>query len=217
MFITHLHSDHITDLNDLVTGHWFFGRGDALRIWGPPGIREVVDGILKMLAADVRYRMEHHDNLNAKPNLVVTEVSGGAAIDLPGMSVFVGDTDHRPVAPTVAYRFGDGERSVVVAGDTVPCEGLDELCSGADALVQTVLRFDILQRNPRARTADIQQYHSSVEQAAQTAAKAGLSRLIMTHYVPPIVPGEESEWVSLAAEHFDGAITVGDDLTAVTI
>ena len=46
LLITHLHSDHITDLNDVVTTHWVMSPfRQPLRIWGPPGIRETVDGV----------------------------------------------------------------------------------------------------------------------------------------------------------------------------
>ena len=52
---------------------------------------------------------------------------------------------HAPVRPTVGYRIDDGETSVVLAGDTVPCAGLDELCTGADVLVHTVIRRDLIE------------------------------------------------------------------------
>jgi ribonuclease Z len=56
-----------------------------------------------------------------------------------------------------------------------------------------------------------------IEQAAQTATKAGVKTLILTHYVPGIGPGQEDEWRAIAAAHFSGDIVLGDDLTSVTI
>jgi len=35
------------------------------------------------------------------------------------------------VAPTIGFRIGYQGASVVLAGDTVPCAGLDELAAGA--------------------------------------------------------------------------------------
>ncbi|MCL4292821.1 MAG: MBL fold metallo-hydrolase, partial [Acidimicrobiia bacterium] len=48
VLVTHLHSDHLTDLNDLITTRWVmsFGPPSPLRVAGPPGIRGVVDGLL---------------------------------------------------------------------------------------------------------------------------------------------------------------------------
>ena len=75
------------------------------------------------------------------------------------------------------------QRSSVV---TVPCAGLDELCNGADAYVQTVIREDLVRKVPNTRFQDIVDYHSTVEDAARTAARAGVRTLVLTHYVPPM-------------------------------
>jgi ribonuclease Z len=98
----------------------------------------------------------------------------------------------------------------------VPCEGLDALCAGADLYVQTVIREDLVRAIPSPRLQDILDYHSTVEQAAQTAARAGVRTLVLTHYVPPLTPGDEDAWRALAAAHFDGEIVLGDDLTTAS-
>jgi ribonuclease Z len=64
---------------------------------------------------------------------------------------------------------------------------------------------------------DILDYHSSVEQAAATAARAGVQTLVLTHYVPPLVPGQEDQWRAQAAGEFGGRIELGDDLLAVSV
>jgi ribonuclease Z len=105
----------------------------------------------------------------------------------------------------------------VIAGDTVPCDGLDRLCAGADVYVQTVIRADLVRQVPSARFQDVVDYHSTVEQAAQTATRAGVSTLVLTHYVPPIQPGQEDEWRARATQHFAGEVVLGADLTSVEL
>jgi ribonuclease Z len=218
VLLTHLHSDHITDLNDVITTRWVLSFAPSpLRIIGPPGTRQVVDGILASLRLDVGYRVGHHEDLTWEPPVDVQEVSDGLVLDEGGVRVTVGPTDHRPVAPTNGYRVEHDGRSVVLAGDTVPCAGLDELCAGADAVVHTVIRDDLIQNVGLQRLRDVCDYHSSVADAARTAARAGVGTLILTHYVPGLVPGEEGVWRAMAAEHFAGAIELGDDLHTVTI
>ena len=56
-----------------------------------------------------------------------------------------------------------------------------------------------------------------MQQAAQTAASAGVGTLVLTHYVPALQPVQEDEWRALAAAHFAGPIVLGDDLTFVEI
>ncbi len=106
---------------------------------------------------------------------------------------------------------------MVLAGDTVPCESLDTLSAGAGALVHTVIRKDLVEQMPLQRIRDILDYHSSVEEAAATAARAGVGILVLTHYVPGIAPGQEDEWRALAATAFDRQIELGDDLHRVEV
>ena len=88
-----------------------------------------------MLGPDIGYRIDHHEDITEGPELVVTEVSAGDVVfDDGGVTVRVGATDHWPVEPTVGYRIEHDGKAVVIAGDTVPCDGLDRLCAGADAL-----------------------------------------------------------------------------------
>lgn len=218
VLVTHLHSDHITDLNDVITTHWVLSMQPAtLRLYGPPGLRGVVDAILESLRPDIGYRLAHHDDLTWEPMVDVTEIDAGATFEVGAATVTVGATNHFPVEPAIGFRIEQGDASVVIAGDSVPCPGLDTLCAGADAYVQTVIRDDLVKLIPFPRIQDILDYHSSVEQAATTAAKAGVGTLVLTHYVPAPPPGGLDEWVAQAAALFDGAIVVGDDLTSVTV
>jgi len=219
VLITHLHSDHITDLNDVITTRWVMTfEPTPLTIVGPVGTRAVVDHIMASLEPDVAYRIAHHDDLEAPPQVEVIEVADGP-VDLPGVAtISCAPTDHKPVEPSVGFRFDHDGLAVVVAGDTVPCTGLDELCDGADALVHTAIRKDIIANLPMQRIKDTLDYHSSPEEAAQTAARSGVGTLVLTHYVPPIpTGGAGDDWKALAAEHFDGVVELGDDLHRVEI
>ena len=139
----------------------------------------------------------------------------GVALDLEGLRVVAAPTNHAPVHPTVGYRVEAEDRVVAIAGDTIPCEGLDALCAGADVYVQTVIRADIVQQMPIKRFTDILDYHSSVEDAARTAARHGVRTLVLTHPVPAPPIGQGQEWVDLAAAHFDGEIVLAEDMTRI--
>jgi ribonuclease Z len=217
VFLTHLHSDHVTDLNDLVTSRWALSpTPNPLKVVGPVGTQRFVDRTLDMLADDIGYRLAHHDDLTEGPQVQVTEVTDGVVFDQGGVRVLAEPTDHAPVRPTVGYRVECDGRSVVIAGDTVPCAGLDRLCAGADVYVQTVIRPSIIQMIPSARLQDVIDYHSSVEQAAQTATRNGVATLVLTHPVPPPTPGSEQEWIDEAAAHFGGVVHLGTDLLTIS-
>jgi ribonuclease Z len=221
VLVTHLHSDHITDLIDVITSRWVTTfEPTPLRIVGPTGTSAVVDHLLAALGPDICYRMAHHDDLDEGPVVEVIETDGDSAapVALGGaVTITAAPTDHRPVEPSIAFRFDHDGVAVVAAGDTVPCSGLDRLCQGADALVHTVIRKDVIAGLPIQRMQDTLDYHSSPAEAATTAARAGIGTLVLTHYVPPLVAGAEAEWRGLAAEHFTGRIELGDDLHRIEI
>jgi len=220
LLLTHLHSDHIADLGDVIISRWvttFAPDPAPLPIIGPPGTADVVDATLRAFGSDIGYRIAHHADITGPPRVTVFEHTNGVAWDRDGVLIRVAPTDHRPVEPTIGFRVERAGASVVLAGDTVPCESLDALATGAGALVHTAIRKDLVVGMPQQRIRDICDYHSSVEEAAATAARAGVGILVLTHYVPGIAPGQEDEWRARAATAFDRQIELGDDLLRVEV
>jgi ribonuclease Z len=228
VLLTHLHSDHICDLNDLVTTRWITtptAMASPLTIIGPVGTRRVVEGMLEMLALDEQYRLAHHQDLRTAGGMKieVIELTAGDAHEHGDLVVRAFRTDHRPVEPTLGYRIEHDGRVAALAGDTIPCDELHDMCRDADVYVQTVLRDDLVKQLAQllpgnaGRFTDILDYHSTVEQAGQTAARSGAKHLVLTHYVPAMQPGTEDEWRQMAAAHYAGPITLGPDLTHVEV
>jgi ribonuclease Z len=218
LLLTHLHSDHITDLSDVITTRWVTTFVPTpLPVIGPPGTAAVVEATLAALGPDISYRIGHHADITEPPIIEVHEYTEGSVWESDGVEIRVAPTDHRPVEPTIGFRIEHDGASVVLAGDSVPCASLDTLAAGAGALVHTVIRKDLVQHAPQQRLRDILDYHSSVEEAAATAERAGVGILILTHYVPGIQPGQEDDWRALAAAVFDRQIELGDDLHRVEV
>ncbi|MEI6701441.1 MAG: MBL fold metallo-hydrolase [Actinomycetota bacterium] len=218
ILLTHLHSDHVCDLNDLVTSRWTMTPFEnPLTIIGPVGTKRFVELTLAMLEDDIGYRIAHHDDLTSGPVISVIEVESGIAFDDGTVRILAEPTDHAPVAPTVGYRFEAAGVSAALAGDTVPCEGLDRLVQGADVYVQTVIRRQLVEQVPLQRFLDILDYHSTTETAAQTAAKGGVKQLVFTHLVPQPAPGTEQDWLDDAAAYFDGTVHMAVDLFSLTV
>jgi ribonuclease Z len=145
VLLTHLHSDHVTDLNDIVTMRWAMSfQPNPLTVIGPPGTAALMDATMAMLETDIGYRLAHHDDLTWAPTAEIIESEVGVVFKDGDVTVTAAPTDHAPVRPTVGYRIDDGVHAVVIAGDTVPCAGLDGLCAGADVLVHTVVRRDLI-------------------------------------------------------------------------
>jgi ribonuclease Z len=190
---------------------------NPLPVYGPVGTADLMQATEAMLEPDIGYRLAHHEDLQWRPASTVTEVDRGVVFEEGGVRVTAAPTDHAPVRPTVGFRIDDEDRSVVIAGDTVPCAGLDELSAGADVLVQTVVRRDLIEQIGLPRLTDVLDYHSSVPDAAQTAARAGVGTLVLTHLVPAPAPGTEQEWLDQAAAHFDREVKLATDLLTLEV
>ena len=108
VLLTHLHSDHITDLNDVITSSWALNVDEpkVLRIVGPEGTKETVSRILHFLELDIGYRIAHHDDLHKPPQVEVTEITRGTLDLSSAVRISAAPTDHKPVDPTVEQLSG---------------------------------------------------------------------------------------------------------------
>ena len=218
VLITHLHSDHICALNDVITTHWVMTQGNAtLQIYGPVGTAQFVERQLHALEPDIGYRIAHHDVLTKGPQVHVTDLAPCDSFEINDVRVTTAATVHAPVEPTIGYRLEHDGSSAAIVGDTIPCDGVDDLARNADVYVQTVIRRDIVEAIPNEMLQDILDYHSGVIDAAQTATRAASKRLALTHLVPAPTPEQYPEWIARAAEHYDGEVIIGDDLTTITL
>ena len=83
LLLTHLHSDHIADLGDVIITRWvttFDPDPAPLPIIGPPGTAEVVDATLKAFGHDIGYRIAHHADITAPPPVEVHEYTDGVGV-----------------------------------------------------------------------------------------------------------------------------------------
>jgi ribonuclease Z len=239
VLLTHFHSDHIGDLGELMLKRWTaVAARKPLDIIGPTGVGAVVDGFNQAYVLDTGYRIAHHG-----PEICPPDGAGGTArpFDFPagkkeavileedGVKITAFEVDHRPVAPAVGYRFDYKGRSVVISGDTVPCQSLLDQAKGADVLVHEALQpainkilMDVNKKHGRLNLAriinDIMDYHTFSEDAARIAAKAGVGHLLLTHILPPLPVADLKEaFLGDAIKYYKGPITVGEDGIALSM
>ena len=138
------------------------------------------------------------------------------AFESGGVRVLAAPTEHRPVHPTVGYRFEhDGAVVVCCRRHASPARASTGCSPGPTSTSRRVCRRSAVEAIPSPRLQDILDYHSDLPQAGQTAARGGVGTLVLTHMVPPPAPGTEDEWVAEVAEHFAGTIVLAEDLTVV--
>lgn len=231
LFLTHYHSDHIDGMGPMMLLRWTASGNTApLPVHGPTGVEDVIAGFNTAYTLDNGYRTAHH-------GAEITPPAAAGAVALPfdtpttptvvynagGLRVTAFAVDHRPVQPSVGYRFDYKGRSVVISGDTAPSKTLETASKGADILVHEALNPRMvkilaaqLDKAGRKQTAqimrDILDYHASPAQAADSARAAGVKMLVLSHVVPSMPsPYLNAAFLDGAGDRFDGPIVVGED------
>ncbi len=211
VFLTHLHSDHISGLPDLFATSWVMRRRVPLELYGPEGTQALVDGMLQFYAADIHIRRDLTEHLaadGAKINLHT--VKEGVVYKDADVTITAFAVNHEPVVPAFGYKFESGGRTIVISGDTGPSENLVKFAKGADVLVHEVYLPGAFSRTDNPEVGQVlSRYHTDAEQVGKIAAQAGVKKLVLTHIIPPAAAEEIR---ALAARNFKGEIVVGKDL-----
>ena len=232
IFLTHFHSDHIDGLGELMLQRWVSASNTApVPVYGPAGVEAVVAGLMQAYAQDQHYRVGHHGEAvmpsggsGGKALPFVTESAGRVVLLKDGdLEIAAFSVDHAPVHPAVGYRITYKGRSVVLSGDTKKSAAVAREAMGVDLLVHEALSTPLMAmlgdaaaqaQRPKLKQlfADIVDYHSSPEQAAETAQAAKVGYLLLNHIAPPLpLPGLEKAFLGDAEKRYDGPIRVGAD------
>jgi ribonuclease Z len=228
LLVTHVHSDHLVDLADVVMTRWLQG---TLHPAGPLPI-VAVDGLatrfvarmLEPFADDIAVRVEH-----VQPEPPVLDVRAFAFPTAPtevwrsedgAVVVEAVGVHHEPVHEAVAFRVTTPAGVVVVSGDTRVCDEVRDLAAGADVLVheacRTAAMAPLIAGTPFETIFD---YHADTAALGAMAAAAGIGHLVLTHLIPP--PGDsvgEQDFVAdVRGGGYTGPLTVGRDLLTVAI
>ena len=197
VLITHMHSDHMADLPDAHLQSWIQGRTSPLKVYGPEGINLVTKGFELAYSADYQYRNEHHGD-----DMLPMSIAGFNAIqiinnqfipnDTPGLEILPFVVDHYPVNSAFGFKISYKDRKVVISGDTIHDGSVQKYSQDVDLLVHSAISIDIVERMrgiapiPQMDKIlfDIQDYHTSIEEAGEIARDANVEHLLIYHSIP---------------------------------
>ena len=219
LLLTHLHSDHLVDLFQLVISSWHQGRDRPLRVFGPRGTRRYADGLMALWAPELEQRIAHERRPStAALEIDVEEIGDGWRGNFGGLSVSAFEVDHRPVRDAFGFAFETatafGNRRVVMSGDTKPCESLAAAAEGADLLLNEVFvhrEMPVVEGVRSAETvANVAGYHTASHEVGKLAAEDGVKALMLTHIVPPAC--DRAALLDEVAADYAGPLMLGEDL-----
>jgi len=191
VLLSHHHLDHVADLLPLLKARWLAGETD-LTVVGPPGTRELVEGLLDV-----------HDYLRGRMDLTLRDLAVEAdgandrersTFEVAGFEVAAFETRHS--MQCFAYRFGD----LTVSGDSEAYEGLAAFADGSQVLLHDCSFPDGV---------DVDN-HPTPTQLGRVLAGREVDRLYLTHLYPH-TEGRHAEMVDAVRDRFDGDVRVASD------
>jgi ribonuclease Z len=227
IFITHLHSDHLTGLPDLYATAELLplaigGRKTPLDIWGPVGIENVGRGIELMFTDNNRFRAIGGEIAPDATRIATHELSEAPAYERDGVKVSAFLVNHGYVVPAYGFRVDYAGHAVVLSGDTAYAPNLVANGKGADLLVHCVaigsarleqLRWDFVRR--------FYEYFANPETVAKILAETRPRDAVFSHISlysqADIPPATEEELTARVRAGYDGPFVIGQDLMSFTI
>lgn len=223
VLLTHLHSDHVVDLADVVLTRWVESTlrpAGPLPIVAPQGpTAEFARHMLDPYAADIEVREAHTGRSFDSPQVHAFGVSPTPVEIWRSSSEPVGvravGVHHEPVTDAVAYRVDTPEGAIVISGDTRVCDEVEALARGAVLLVHEVARTHALVPAIAGTVFEsIFDYHADSVQLGAMAARSGIPHVVLTHLIPqPDSPEAEAAFIEdLRVGGYGGRVTVARDL-----
>ncbi|MEO1100670.1 MAG: MBL fold metallo-hydrolase [Pseudomonadota bacterium] len=240
VFLTHLHSDHMDGLGELMLQAWVAGaRTEPMPISGPSGVEEVVDGLNAAYRIDSGYRIAHHGPEVVPPSgyggvgepiiLPIGPTPAQAVLEDGDLTITAFPVLHAPVEPAYGYRIDYKDRSVSISGDLIYSPSLVAASENVDVLFHEALQPEMTNIMREAALAngrpglakileDILDYHATPGEAARAASEAGAGKLVYYHTIPPIpTPALNPMFLGDARDVFAGPITVAQDGLLVSL
>jgi ribonuclease Z len=223
IFLTHLHSDHIISLPELLLFPWPQGRKTPLKVWGPTGTRSMMQKLQEAFAVDIRNR--RHLLSADGANVVAADIREGVVYESNGVKVTAFLVDHSSM-PAFGYRVDFRGRSVAISGDTKPSENLVKFASGVDVIIHEINRWkqdpvltgppDELLPNSgqtRRQAIYIAEDHTDGAEAGKVFDRVKPKLAIFSHYGGL----DPQATLALVRQNYSGPVEFGEDLMTIDI
>ena len=121
LFLTHLHSDHVVDLYQLIISSWHSYRIKPWKIYGPKGTKKFVKKIMAAWAEERKQRISYESRASIKAfDVQISEFGSTGIYSFKDLKVKYFEVDHKPVKYAYGFSFFNKSKKLTISGDTRP-------------------------------------------------------------------------------------------------
>jgi ribonuclease BN (tRNA processing enzyme) len=214
-FLTHLHSDHTIGFPDLLLTPWVLERDVPLEVYGPVGTKHLADNIVEAYKADIDYRLNGLEPANENGWKVNThEFSEDGVIYRDSLvKVEAFHVVHGSWSNAFGFRFTSPDKTIVISGDTRPCENILKYSKGADILIHEVYSYKRWTKRNEFWKKYHAANHTSTFELGELAAKTQPGKLVLYHLL--FWGDSEEDLLNEIATKYDGEVIVGRDFRVI--
>ena len=220
LFLTHLHSDHVIDLYQLIISSWHSYRTKAWKIYGPKGTKVFVKNIMNAWKDERSQRIKYEARSSvAAFKIIVKEFNSLGSIKIKDMDIKYFEVDHKPVKYAYGFNFFHQKKKLTISGDTRPSENVMKYGQFSDVLLHEVFIDGEIMETNKMRTSktlhNVKAYHTSSSLVGKIAKIARCKKLVLTHLVP--TKFNEKKLKKVVKADFGKDPIIGKDLLKIQI
>jgi len=212
LFLTHLHSDHTIGYPDVILTPWVIGRRQALEVFGPQGTAAMTQHLKQAYSEDIAIRSRGLEHLDLEGLRVVAhDISAGLVYRDQHVSVRAIPVAHGSWKQAFGYAIDAGGRTIVISGDTAPCQAIEDAGHGCDVLVHEVYSARRYAQKPDATQRYHGSFHTSTRELAGIASRSRPKLLVLYHQLY-FGPSEGVDFKKEIREGYSGKVVSSRDL-----
>ena len=220
LFLTHLHSDHVVDLYQLIISSWHSYRTRPWNVYGPKGTRKFVHAIMNAWKEERNLRIRYEERSSIKAfDINVYEFHECGKIKIKDLTIEYFEVDHKPVKHAYGFNFINNRKKITVSGDTRPCDNLMKYAQRANVLLHEVFVEGELKSLKGMRSKqtlhNVKDYHTSSDDVGKIAKISQAQKLVLTHFVPPFF--NEKKLINKVKKDYGKKPIIGKDLLTITV
>ena len=220
LFLTHLHSDHVIDLYQLIISSWHSYRSKAWKIYGPKGTKMFVKKIMSAWKEERSQRIKYEARSSvAAFKIIVKEFSSLGSIKIKDLNIRYFEVDHKPVKYAYGFNFFNKNKKLTISGDTRPCENVMKYGQLSDVLLHEVFIDGEIMKTNKMRTSktlhNVKAYHTPSSLVGKIAKITRCKQLVLTHLVP--TKFNERKLKKVIKSDFGKDPIIGKDLLKIRI